>query len=413
MFDGGFTADVGRKQGLASFTTAMLDEGTATRSALQISAEAERLGAQLSTGAGIETSTVRLSALKANLAPSMTLMADVIRNPSFAQGEVDRVRGIWIAQIRQEQAQPVGLALRLLPPAIYGRESAYGAPLTGSGTEASINALTREDMIAFHRERIRPDNATFFVVGDISLAEATAALETALRGWQAPGAPPALAAVQAPQRSGPRLILVDRPNAPQSFILAGRATTSANAPTALAQEIMNEPIGGMFSARVNMNLREAKGWSYGAYTFFQNARGPRPWLVYAPVQTDKTTESLAELRRELTEFTSSRPLTSEEFERARTNSIRTLPGSFETASNVLGALTSAATSGRPLDWTPTLAQRYRAMTLAEAQSAAREIVDPSKLVWVVVGDRARIEAGLRGLNIAPLEIWDENGNEVR
>jgi zinc protease len=176
---------------------------------------------------------------------------------------------------------------------------------------------------------------------------------------------------------------------------------------------MNEPIGGMFSARVNMNLREAKGWSYGAYTFFQNARGPRPWLVYAPVQTDKTTESLAELRRELTEFTSSRPLTSEEFERARTNSIRTLPGSFETASNVLGALTSAATSGRPLDWTPTLAQRYRAMTLAEAQSASREIVDPNKLVWVVVGDRARIEAGLRGLNIAPLEIWDENGNEVR
>jgi zinc protease len=414
MFEGGFTADVGRKQGLASFATAMLDEGTASRSALEIAAEAERLGAQLSTGAGIETSTVRLSALKANLTPSLALMADVIRSPAFAENEIDRVRRIWLAQIRQEQAQPVGLALRLLPPAIYGPESAYGAPLTGSGTEESINSLTREEMIAFHRERIRPDNATFFVVGDISLAEAAAALETALRGWQAPaGAAPALAAVQAPQRAGPRLILVDRPNAPQTFILAGRATTPAAAPTALAQEVMNDAIGGMFTARINMNLREAKGWSYGAFTFFQNARGPRPWLVYAPVQTDKTKESLAELRRELIDFVGSRPISGEEFERARVQSIRTLPGSFETAANVLGALTAAAANARPLDWTATLPPRYRAMTLAEAQAAAREIVDPNQLVWVVVGDRAKIEADLRSLNIAPLEIWDENGRAVR
>jgi zinc protease len=337
----------------------------------------------------------------------------VIRNPAFTQADIDRVRGIWLAGIEQEQAEPVSLALRLLPPAIYGTESAYGAPLTGSGTVESINSLTRDDLVQFHRERIRPDNATFFVVGDISMAEATAALESAFRGWAAPAEPtPALQAVAAPARNGPRLILVDRPNSPQTLILAGRATTGANAPDVIAQEVMNDTLGGLFSARVNMNLREAKGWSYGSYTFFQNARGPRPWLIYAPVQTDKTREALVELRREFSDIVERRPITAEEFERARVQSIRSLPGSFETASNVLGALTQASANGRPLDWTPSLPARYRALTLAEAQASAREIVRGNDLVWVVVGDRAQIEAGIRSLNIAPLEIWDVNGRPV-
>jgi len=413
QFNGGFTADVGNPQGWASFSSAMLDEGTASRNALQITAEAERLGARLSSGAGIETSSVRLSALKANLTPSLALMADVIRNPAFTQADIDRVRTIWLAQIQQEQAQPVALALRLLPPAIYGEDSAYGAPLTGSGTPASIQALTREDMVRFHQERIRPDNVTFFIVGDVTLSEATAALETALRGWTAPATPaPALAPVTAPAREGPRLILVDRPNAPQTFILAGRATTPSGAPDAIAQEVMNDTLGGLFTARVNMNLREDKGWSYGAYTFFQNARGPRPWLVYAPVQTDRTKDSLVELQRELADINGARPVTAEEFERARTQSIRSLPGSFETASNVLGALVSASANGRPLDWTPSLPQRYRALTLDEARAAARDIVNPSDLVWMVVGDRAKIESDLRSLNIAPLEIWNEDGQPI-
>ncbi len=413
QFEGGYTADVGHKLGWASFSASMMDEGTTSRSALEVSADAERLGAQLFSGANIEMTGVRLSALKTNLTPSLALMADVIRNPAFNQTDIDRVRGVWLAGIEQEQADPVNLALRLLPPAIYGTESAYGAPLTGSGTADSINSLTRDDLVTFHRQRIRPDNATFFIVGDISMAEATAALETAFRGWSAPSEPtPAIAPVAAPTRTGPRLILVDRPNSPQTLILAGRATTSANAPDVIAQEVMNDTLGGLFSARVNMNLREGKGWSYGSYTFFQNGRGPRPWLIYAPVQTDKTREALVELRREFSDIVGRRPITAEEFERARVQSIRSLPGSFETASNVLGALTQANANGRPLDWTPSLPARYRALTLAEAQTAARSIVHDNDLVWVVVGDRAQVEAGIRSLNIAPLEIWDVNGRPV-
>ncbi len=413
QFGGGFDTDLGGPLGRAAFTAGMLDEGTTTRSAAQISSEAERLGAQLGTNASLETSDVRISALEPNLAPTLALMADVIRNPAFAPADLERVRGIWLAQIQQEKAQPTSLALRLVPAAIYGAGSAYGVPLTGSGTAESIRGLTREDLVRFHRERIRPDNVTFYVVGDIDLAGATAALETAFRGWTAPSLPiPAPAAVTAPARAAPRLILVDRPNSPQSVIFAARATTPANAPTALPQIAMNSAFGGLFTSRINMNLREDKHWSYGVRSAFIDGKGPRLWYLAAPVQTDKTVESVAELRREVTELNGSRPLSAEEFERVRTQAVRALPGSFEQAANVLNAIAGAAAVDRPLDWSATLAQRYRALTLDDVRAAAREVVKPAELVWVVIGDRAKIEAGLRGLNIANVEVWDDDGRAV-
>jgi zinc protease len=162
-----------------------------------------------------------------------------------------------------------------------------------------------------------------------------------------------------------------------------------------------------------MNLREDKHWSYGVRSSFVEAPGPRPWFISAPVQTDKTIESVAELRREVTEVNGARPISTEEFERVRTQAVRALPGSFETSANVLTAISGAASAGRPLDWSATLAGRYRALSLTEARAAATEIVKPAELVWVVVGDRAKIEAGLRGLNIAPLEIWDEDGQVAK
>lgn len=412
LFEGGYTADTGRKVGLTSFTMAMLDESTPTRTALQIAAEAEELGASLSSGAGTEVSFVRLSALKAKLAPSLALMADVTRNPSFEPKEIDRVRKIWVAGITQEKAEPETLAFRVLPPALYGPGTKYGMPLTGTGTEESIGALTREDMIATHAARIRPDNATFFVVGDITMAEATAALGQAFQNWKAPSTPLAAGAADTPPLAGPRLILIDRPKAVQSVIIVGRATTPSATPTALAQEVMNTTFGGQFTSRINMNLREDKHWSYGAGSFFVNTRGKRPWGVFASVQTDKTLESLAEVRRELSDYVGARPMTAEEFAAAVARNTRSLPGRFETLSAVLGALTSPASDGRPLDWFPTLTQRYAALKLEDARAAAKEVIDPAKMTWIVVGDRAKIEKGLRETGIAPLEIWNEDGNPV-
>ncbi len=413
QFEGGFVADAGFKPGAAGFTHSMLVEGTKTRSSVQIAEDAEALGASLGSAASVEIGAVSVSALKDKLAPSLALFADVVRNPAFRDADIDRVRTLRLAQIRQEKAQPVGLALRLLPKAIYGDASPYGIPLTGSGTEEAVQALSAADLAAFHQAYVRPDNTTFYVVGDLTLEQAKAALEQAFAGWSATGEaaapinPPA-----APEAARTRLILIDKPGAQQSFILAGRATTSANAPDVLAQEVMNDALGGLFSARVNMNLREDKHWAYGAYTFFQNLRGPRPWLVYAPVQTDKTKESLLELQREIAEFVGKRPLSQEEFDKVIANSVRSLPGSFETSGSLLAAITSAAAAGRSLDWAATLTERYRNLTLAQAQAASKSIVRGDGLVWIVVGDRAKIEADLRGLGVAPLEIWDVNGAPV-
>ncbi len=407
QFDAGYAADSveGGKLGASSFTAAMLDEGTKRRSAKDIAEELEGLGATLSAGANLDMSTVELSALKENLRPSLEIVADVIRNPAFANDEIEKLRKRWLANIEQEKAQPVSLAMRLLPPEIYGEGHAYAAPLTGSGTVESITSLTRDDLTRFHQQWIRPDNATIFVVGDTTLDEIKPQLEAAFGRWSAPSSPAPvknIAAVERPQ-SG-KVILVDKPGSPQSLILAAHVAPPSNAPNAIAITSMNDIIGGQFSARVNMNLREDKGWAYGAFTFLQGAKGQRPFMVYAPVQTDKTTESLAELLKELNGFKTTRPASADEVERSILNNVRSLPGTYETSDDVLGSLTSSARYGRPWNYPETVKDKYEALTVDEIKAAADEVIHPESLIWVIVGDREKIEEGVRSLNLGPVEI---------
>ena len=407
QFDAGYAADSveGGKLGAASFTGSMLDEGTARRSALDIAEELESLGANLSAGSNLDTSSVSMSALKENLRGSLDILADVVRNPAFKQDEIDKLRGRWIAGIAQEKANPVQLALRLLPPEIYGTDHAYGVPFTGSGTVESINSLTRQDLVQFHDSWMRPDNATIFVVGDATLAEMKPELERAFGSWRKPSSPlptKNVAHVDLPAHG--KVIIVDKPGSPQSLILAGHVAPPSNAPDAVAITGMNDIIGGQFSARINMNLREDKGWAYGAFTFMQGARGQRPWLVYAPVQTDKTKESLAEIVKELDAFKTTRPATKEEIGRMILNNTRSLPGSFETAGSVIGSLEASARYGRPWDYPATLTAKYEALDAATLKAAADEVIHPESLVWLIVGDRAKIEAGIRSLNLGPVEI---------
>ena len=414
QFNAGYAADAGHKLGVASFAMSMLDTGTRTRSALEISDEEERLGANLSAGSNLDASSVGLSAIRTELGPSMDLWADVIRNPVFAQEEIDRLRGRWIANIAQEKAQPVSLALRLLPPAIYGPNHAYSVPFTGSGTAESIGSITRDDLVAFQQTWLRPDNARIFVVGDTTLEEITPMLERVFRGWTAPDEPlPTKNVADVTRRSSPRVILIDKPGSPQSFILAGSVIPGLGAPNDLAIDAMNDVLGGTFTARVNMNLREDKGWAYGAQTVLQNAVGPRPFLVYAPVQTDKTGDSLAELVKELEAIRTTRPITATEMQRVIAGSTRELPGRFETAGAVLGSLITSARYGRPLDYAATLTERYEGLTLDELQAAADEVVHPESLIWVVVGDLSEIRSQVEAVGIAPIEIWNDDGQPVR
>jgi len=411
QFDAGYAADsiAGGKLGGASFTGSMLDEGTARRSAFDIAEELEGLGATLSASSTLDTTGVTMSALKENLRPSFDILADVLRNPAFKQSEIDKLRGRWIAGIEQEKASPVQLALRLLPPELYGDGHAYGVPFTGSGTEASINSLTRDDLVNFHNTWLRPDNATIFVVGDTTMADIKPELERALGAWRAPSSSiPAknVATVDRPAKG--KVIIVDKPGSPQSLILGGHVAPPTGAPNNVAISAMNDIIGGQFTARVNMNLREDKGWAYGAYTFLQGARGQRPYMVYAPVQTDKTKESLQELIKELNAYKTTQPATADELRRAVLNNTRSLPGSFETAGDVLGSLISSARYNRSWNYPATLKDKYEALDEAAIATAADEVVHPESLVWLIVGDREKIEAGIRSLNLGEVEVKDMN-----
>ncbi|NWG70359.1 MAG: insulinase family protein, partial [Parvularculaceae bacterium] len=393
------------KLGVASFAGNMLDEGTKRRTAQQIAEEAESLGASVGVGSTLDTTTATLSALKANLAPSLDLLADIVRNPVFDQAEIDKLRGRWLARIDQEKANPVQLALRLLPPEIYGEGHAYGVPFTGSGTSESIKALTREDLVRFHEAWLRPDNATVFVVGDATMAEVKPNLERSFGSWRARGgAKPTknVATVARPARG--KVIIVDKPNSPQSLILAGAVAPPTGAPNNVAINAMNDVIGGQFNSRVNMNLREEKSWAYGAYTFLQDAKGQRPYLVYAPVQTDKTKESIAELLKELKAFITTSPSRPEEIQRVVYSNTRSLPGAFETGGAVLGSLLESARFGRSWAYPTTLKSEYEGLTAAEIGAAAAETVHPDSLTWIVVGDRAKIEAGIRSLNIGEVVV---------
>jgi len=406
QFDAGYASDAtGARLGTASFAGAMLDEGTKRRTALAIASELEGLGASLTVGSNLDTTGVTLSALKDTLAPSLDIMADVIRNPAFDAGEIEKLRARWLAQIEQEKAQPVQLALRILPPVLYGEGHAYGVPFTGSGEVASIKALTRADLTAFHQTWLRPDNATIFVVGDATMAEIKPLLDRAFGDWRAPsGAIPKknIARVERPAKG--RVILVDKPGSPQSLILAGHVAPPTGAENNIAINAMNDILGGQFTARVNMNLREDKGWAYGAYTFLQEARGQRPYLVYAPVQTDKTKESLSEILKELNAFKTSRPATPVELKRTVDNNTRSLPGAYETSGDVLGSLVNSNRFGRAWNYPETLKDQYEALDLGDISAAAAETVHPESLVWVIVGDRAKIEAGVASLGLGPIEV---------
>lgn len=407
QFDAGYAADSipGGKLGAASFTGAMLDEGAGKRNGLEIAEDVEALGATLGAGSTLDTTRVSMSALTENLRPSLDILADVIRNPTFQQEEIDKLRGRWLAGIEQEKASPVQLALRVLPPEIYGTDHAYGVPFTGSGTVESINSLTRDDLVSFHQTFLRPDNATIFVVGDASMEEIRPELERAFSSWRAPSTPVPTKNVATVERTSQgKVIIVDKPGSPQSLILAGHAAPPADAPNNVAITAMNDIIGGQFTSRVNMNLREDKGWAYGAYTLLYGAKSQRPFMVYAPVQTDKTKESLEEMIRELNDYKTERPATTREIERAVLGNTRSLPGSFETAGSVLSSLTSSARYGRPWNYPATLTTKFNALEASDITGAANEVIHPESLIWVIVGDREKIEDGIRALGIGPIEV---------
>jgi len=411
LIDAGYAADQFGAPGTAKLTFDMLDEGTKKRTSLQISEQLSLLGAILSSGSNLDISTVSLSALTANLDASLELFADVVLNPSFPQDQFDRLRQLQLAAIQREKATPVEMALRVFPGLLYGDDHAYGLPFRGSGSEASVSALVREDLQAFHSTWIRPNNATLVVVGDITMDGVTRVLEKHLAKWKVGDAPAKnIAAVV--HRSTPEVYLIDRPGSEQSIIFAAHVAPPKSDARDLAINSMNDILGGKFTARINMNLREDKGWAYGAYSMLFDARGQRPFLVYAPVQTDKTAESMAEILLELTGITQDTPPTAEELAKVKDSGTLTLPGRWETGGAVAGSVAQMVRFGLPSDYWQTYAEAVRGLSVADVSAAARDVVLPGRLVWVIVGDRTQIEAPIRALGFGEVQLLDAEGNHL-
>ena len=410
----GYSADAGGKVGTASFAMGMLDEGAAGLGALEFADRAEALGAQLGAGAGLDGGTAWLSALKGQLDGSVALFADMLRRPNFDAAEIERVRATWIANIAQEKARPQTAALRVLPPLLYGEGHPYAMPFTGSGTEASIASLGREDLQVFHRASVRPEGATLIVVGDTRLDEIVPVLEKHLGDWAGSGeTPAAAAAIPAVARpSAARVFLIDQPGAVQANIYAGQLVPSTMDDGAVRFDIANGVIGGDFTARLNMNLREDKHWSYGARSGASGALGQRPWLASAPVQIDKTAEAMAEMQREIAGFASGEaPPTVAEVERIRAINTLSLPGAYETASSVASTIAGNVMYDRPDDYVVRRKAEIEAMTPAQVAEAAKTL-DANALTWVVVGDLSQIEAPVRALELGEVTVLDADGKPV-
>ena len=403
-FNAGYAADNASRLGAQAMMLDLLDEGTTTRNANQLAEEEERLGASVSVGASMDRTSADLSAVSANLGSSLTLLADVVRNPAFAPAEIERIRASRLAGLASERTNPGAIAARALPPLIYGAESPYGRSFTGSGDEATITALTRDDLVATHDAWIRPDNATIFVVSDLPLSEVTPQLETAFGDWRAPsaakGAKDFSAAVPAPTN---RIVLIDRPQSPQSLIYGGAVLPVSGTDDLLALNAANVTLGSDFLSRINSDLRETKGWSYGVRGNVNTLEHRVPYIVNAPVQANRTGESIAALIAQYDRFLDTDGVQPNELERTINGNTRSLAGGYETSFQILGALRSNALYGRPDDYQATLASRTRALTAAQMDDAARRDIHPDQFVWVVVGDASVVRPQLDALGL-PVEV---------
>jgi predicted Zn-dependent peptidase len=403
-FDAGYAADPKDALGTQSLMLSLMAEGTTRLDSTALAEAQERLGARISGGAGSDETVFSLFALKPNLAASIDLLADYVRNPAFDAKELERIKAQQLTRLTAEQNSPNSLATRTIAPLLYGKAHPYGIPPSGLGDAAAVSAATRESLGAFHATWLRPDNGRIFVVGDTSLKEVVRLLNASFGKWKAPATSKPVkdfsAAIPAPQ---PRIILIDRPKAPQSVIVAGKVLDAKGSDSLEVLRAANEIFGGSFLSRFNTNLRETKGWSYGVRSSIANVRDRVTFTATAPVQADRTGDSIRELQKDLGSFLSDKGVTEAELTRMANGNVRELPGSFETSGDVMGGLQTIVRFGRSDDYFEKLADTYRGMTAAGIDAAARSALSVDNLVYVVVGDVATVKPQLDGLGL-PVEV---------
>ncbi len=405
----GSSSDPLSKPGVAWMTTAMLTEGTQSRSTLEIQGELDRLGVSFGSSAESENCHLALEVLKGNLKPALQLLADLILNSTFPAEELERQRKLRLDSILQEQNSPSATAGRVFRSVLFGDEHPFG--LQTAGNESSVRAITREELVDFHRIYWRPGNAVLLFSGDITMTEAARLAGESLTGWEDAEVPQ----VSLPEVSPPdgvRIVLADRQDAPQSQIRIGSTGPARNVADYHAIELMNAVLGGSFSSRLNLNLREDKGYTYGASTRFAYARQGGFWAGGTAVQTSVTTEALLEFRKEISAIRESQPITQAELTTAKQNLVRGFAQRFETLGRVVDQMSELFAYDLPLETMAGYPAAIDSVTLDQVQAAARHYLDETRLVIVVVGDLDHLEDKVRQLNLGPIEIVDPNGKPL-
>jgi zinc protease len=374
IVDAGHAADSLAKPGTSNLALAMISNGTKSRDALQIAARSEELGAEIGAGSTLDTSYISLNSITGELANSLELFGDILLNPTFPDKELQRLKAQSIAAIQQQKSQPQGIASRLFPKLLYGEGHAYSNPFSGIGSEQSVQSMTVDELRAFYHRWVRPDNATLLIVGDTTLKQITPLLEHRLAGWRPPAEPlPLKQLASIPMPAKPRIFLVNRTGAEQSLIFGVEVAPPRSDPDNIAFETVNTVLGGSFIARLNMNLRQDKHWSYGARTSLISAKGQRPFVVSAMVQSDKTAES----------------------------------------SEVASSYTDILTYGLPDSYLNEFVGKVDALNAADLRAAADKLIHPDAFTWIIVGDVAVIEAPVRKLSLGEVKVLDADGTVLR
>jgi zinc protease len=398
------------KEGLASMTADMLTEGTATRDAMELAGALSEIGASLDASGRREASTVGLSVLTKHTGRALELFSDVLLHPAFAQKELDRVRTERLAMLKARLDNPEAVAGVVFPRLLYGLDHPYGRP--DLGTPRSIEGLSRDDIVAFQKRLFLPNIGSLIVAGDMTPEAITPVLEQALKEWKA-GEPPRATLPEPPPARPVTVYLVDKPRAAQSVLAVGQVGQPRSTPDYFPLTLMNEILGGQFSSRINLNLREDKGYTYGATSHFVFRKGPGPFQAGGSVRTEVTREALVELLKELTDITGARPVSDDELEFAREQVIRGFPSRFETTAGVAGTLVELVLFDLPDSYFAIYTAQVEAVTNADVNRVARKYLDPGHFTILIVGDRSKVEPAIKTLPYAQVvHRLDLEGNPL-
>lgn len=407
--DAGAVAEPRGRDGVARLTARALLEGTTARNGDALTESLERLGASMEADAEWDSGILATTVLSARLSDAMALVAEVIREPAFPERELERLKAERLAEILQRRAEPRGLADEMFARFLYAGDSRYALP--DAGTESSVTAIARADITAFHAARYRPGSTTAIIVGDVTIDDALRVMRTRFESWRSQRAE-LVEADDRPARRTRAIHLVEKADAPQSELRIGHVGLPRTHPDYFAALVMNMLLGGLFSSRINLNLREAHGYTYGAFSSFDWRRQAGPFMVASAVRSDVTAAAAAEVLKEIERMRSEK-VSADELSLATSYLEGVFPIRYETTAAIARALSAMVVYGLPADYFDTYRDRVHAVSASDVLRAARDFLHPEELQLVAVGDPAVIREPLAAIDLGPLQTYDATGNSKR